>query len=472
MRTIERLKTVLFVGLFLSSAILSVFYIADASAGQGTAGENLPAEVLAALKGSTAAEDSLLSDSLLPAFFGMKQAGEDPVGLRSGTEMMRDLNELISPWVGFALGEGSTCAAEADSSRWRTCLSANAFFYLRWDGDFQASVLRAHALPDDADAMLKTAQGELPRIHEMFLFPKGQTNDGVCAVSRDLAGQVSVWRRNDSNTAWDDDLPDFDDFAIYESRRILQSFHFAGGLYSDISLRLQSLPVLDTLITLPALLPDYPFAGEQSTGRIPDLVLECFGYNLNKATGYYESEADTAVFVETHGTLRATADTLTYEATAHGGLSVGNFLERDAAVFNLRDDLAAGEALVAALRQGERRLMGGSAEPRLISVSADGDTLTLNFSYFYENIRIDLSAPTVTVTVRDHTIVAVSAKTVNYVVDEYYLPSSRQLWMLQLSQYLRERDGGADDHAIVLSYRRDETNNLRLVADWGLYLMP
>ena len=179
MRTIERLKTVLFVGLFLSSAILSVFYIADASAGQGTAGANLPAEVLAALKGNTAAEDSLLSDSLQPAFFGMKQAGEEPVGLRSGTEMMRDLNELISPWIGFALGEGSTCTVEADSTRWKTCLSANAFFYLRWDGEFQAAILRAHALPDDANAMLETAEGELPQIHEIFLFPRGQTNDGV-----------------------------------------------------------------------------------------------------------------------------------------------------------------------------------------------------------------------------------------------------------------------------------------------------
>lgn len=472
MRTIERLKTVLFVGLFLSSAILSVFYIADTSAGQGTAGANLPAEVLAALKGNTAAEDSLLADSLQPAFFGMKQAGEKPVGLRSGTEMMRDLNELISPWIGFALGEGSTCTAEADSARWKTCLSANAFFYLRWDGEFQAAILRAHAQPDDADAMLKTAEGQLPRIHEMFLLPRGQTNDEVCAVSRDLSGQVSVWRRNNANTAWDSDLPGFEDFSIYESRGGLQRFDFAAELYPDISARLQSLPVLDTLITLPALLPVYPLAEVQSPERIPGLVLECFGYNLNKATGYYENETDTAVFVETHGTLRATADTLTYEATARGGLSVGNFLERDTAVFNLRDDLAAGEALVAALRRGDRSLMGGNAEPRLTSVSAEGDTLILTFNYFYENLRIDLSSPSVTVTVRDHTVVAVSIKTIDYVMDEYYRPSAHQQWMLQLSRYLQERDGSDTDYAIVLSYRRDEAHDLRLIADWGLYRMP
>ena len=472
MRTIERLKTVLFVGLFLSSAILSVFYIADASAGQSTAGENLPAEVLAALKGNTAADDSLNADSLLPAFFGMKQAGDTPVGLRAGTEMMRDLNELISPWIGFALGEGSICTVETDSARWKTCLSANAFFYLRWDGEFQTAVLRAHVLPDDEDAMLKTAEGELPRIHEMFLLPRGQTNDGVCAVSRDLAGQVSVWQRSDANSAWDADLPDFGDFSIYEARSVLQHFDFAGALYPDVSDRLLSLPVLNTPMTLPALLPVYPLAEVRSTERIPDFVLECFGYNLNKATGYYESEADTAVFVETHGTLWATADTLTYEATARGGLSVGEFLERDTAVFDLRDDLAAGEALVAALRRGDRTWMGGNAEPRFTSVLAEGDTLVLTFSYFYENIRIDLSAPAVTVTIRDHTVAAVSVKTVNYVMDEHYLPSARQGWMLQLSQYLWERDGSDADYAIVLSYRKDEADDLRLIADWGLYLMP
>lgn len=469
---VERLKTVLFVGLFLSSAILSVFYIADTSAGQGAAGTDLPAEVLAALKGNTAAEDSLSADSLQPAFFGMKQAGEDPVGLRSGTEMMRDLNELISPWIGFALGEGSTCTVESDSTRWKTCLSANAFFYLRWDGEFQAAVLRGHALPDDADAMLETAEGELPRIHEIFLFPRGQTNDGVCAVSRDLSGQVSVWRRNDADGAWDPDLPDFEDFAIYEARGVLQHFDFAAALYPEISSRLQSTPVPRTLFTLPAILPTYPLADIQGAERVPDFVLECLGFNVNKATGYYESEADTAVFVETNATLRATADTLTYEANAGGGLSVGNFLNRDTALYNLRDDLAAVEALVALLRRGDRTLMGGIAEPRLTSVSAEGDALTVTFSYFYENLRIDLSAPAITVTVRDHTVVSVSVKTVNYVMDEYYRPSAQLRWMLQLSQYLEKRDGDGADYAIVLSYRRDETHDLRLIADWGLYLIP
>lgn len=467
---IERLKTVLFVGLFLSSAILSVFYIADASAGQGTAEGNLPAEVLAVLMGNAEAEDSLPSDSLMPAFFGLKRTGEEPVGIRSGTEMMQDLNELISPWIGFAVGEGSVCTAEADTARWKTCLSANAFFYLRWDGEFPAAILRAYALPEDKDAMLTTAEGELPRIHEIFLFPQGQTNDGVCAVSRDLAGQVSLWRQK--NAAWDETLPDFDDFSIYQSRGILQSFDFAGELYPDISSRLQSLPVLKTLITLPALLFDHPLAQAQSAARIPDFVLECFAYNLNKTTGYYESETDMAVFVETHGTLRATADTLTYEATDNGGLSVGYFLEKEATSFNLRDDLAAGEALVAALRRGDRLLLGGIAEPRLTSVSAEGETLILTFSYFYENLRVDLSSSAVTVAIRDHTVVSVTVRAVNYVTDEYYRPSARQKWMLQLSQYLQERDGTDTDYAIVLSYRRDEADDLRLIADWGLYLIP
>jgi len=472
MRTIERLKTLLFVGLFLSSAILSVFYIADTSAGQGTVGENLPADVLAALKGNDAAEDSLPADSLRPAFFGMKQEGQDPVGIRSGSEMVQDLNELISPWVAFALGEGNVCTPEADPARWKTCLSANSFFYLRWDGEFSAAILRAYALPEDEEAMLAMAEGTLPWIHEIFLFPKGQTNDGVCAVSRDLAGQVSLWRREAVGDAWDTDLPDFGDFTIYQSRGILRRFDFAGSLYPDISFRLQSLPVPSVLLTLPALLPQYPFAQEQSAARIPDSVLACFGYNLNKVTGYYESEADTAVFVGTHGTLRASADTLTYEATARGGLPVGDFLKKDSASYNLRDDLAAGEALVASLRQSDRRLLGGIAEPALTSVSVEQDTLVMTYSYFYENIRIDLSSPAITVTVRDHAIAAVSVRGVNYVADEYYLPSGRQRWMLQLSQYLRERDGADADYTIVLNYRKDESHDLRLIADWGLYLMP
>ena len=474
MKWIERVKTLLLVGLFLSFTILTVVYIA-AVPQKSDVGGNLPSDVLDALHGGAAKKDTLQSDQLLPDFFGLKQPGESPVGLQSGADMMHDLNELISPWIGFVLGEEITCSPctqKEGEARWRTCTEATAYFYLRWSSAFPAAFLRAHALPDEADAMIDTAQGEMPRICEMFILPEGQTDDGVCAVSRDAAGNVVLWRLNHQKNGMPDDLPTFDDFAIYQSRGVLQPFGFADNLYAEITFSLSSLPVLLSAETFPALQAMYPFSAYTGAERIPDRILEYFEYNLNKAGSYFENDTDTAVFVETHGTLRATAYTLDYEATLQGGLPVENFLSRTNTSLNFRDDIMACEALVLSLSQAERSLFGGAAEPQLVSVRAEGEMLILAYAYFYDNVRIRTDAPSIVITVRDHKIISVSMEIVNYRADEYHAPAGGQTWMLQLSEYLRARDAEEKVYLIDLWYTIDETAPERLIAEWRLYQMP
>lgn len=85
MNVIERIKTLLFVGLFVSSVVLATVYFAGAPRRESTAGSDLPSNVLAAIRGGDGSPaDQLQGDQLLPAFFGIKRSGQGAVGLTGG----------------------------------------------------------------------------------------------------------------------------------------------------------------------------------------------------------------------------------------------------------------------------------------------------------------------------------------------------------------------------------------------------
>lgn len=472
MKVIERIKTLLFVGLFISSVVLASIYFAGTPRRESTVGSDLPADVLAALRGGDGSSaDQLQDDQLLPEFFGIKRSGASAVGLTAGASMMRDLSELLSPWLGFALGEGAVCTAVdagGDDAYWQTCLDSDAYCYLRYNFAVPAAVLRGHSLGDDTHAMLETAAGTLPRVREIFIFFEPIADD-VCAVSRDSDGAVTLWRRT---PAEEDALPTFDDFSIYLAPGVLKAYTFAGSGNADCPSRLRTLPVLSAPLTLTTLTLEQPYAVIEDTDQVSESVLTHFDYNLNKAGSYYESDTGTAVFVETHGTLRASADGILYEATDQGGLSVTDFVRKSSSALNLRDDIIACEKLVAALRQENRDLFGGEAEPQLTGVSAENGTLVLEYAYFYDNIRIGQAAPAIRLAVREHQIVSASFAVCSYRAADETVRAGGQQWMLRLVDYVQTRaDLAGTDCGITLCYTAGETDPARLRADWQLYVL-
>lgn len=464
MKFIEHIKTLLFIGLFISAVTMAGIYIAAQPRAEAV-GSDLPADVLSALRGGTGgAAARLEQEQLLPAFLGIKPAGEQAVGLLSGAAMLRDLTEDISPLGGFALGEGAvaeTLSAAQSDACWRDCLTADAYFYLSWRFAMPAALLRAHCLPNDNQAMLETAAGDLPRIAEIFFFPDLRDGD-VCAVSRDAEGLVTRWHR--TPTA-EDDLPDLADFAIYLERGVLQAYTFAGRQDNDCPSPLLTLPVPEEPLNLPVLAHTHPFAGTGEHDRVSEALLTLFSYNPNKASSYYEADTDTVVFVETHGTLRASMDSLIYEAAEQGGLAVADLVRKSEGALNLRDDIMACEGLADQLRQTDAACVGGDAVPQLTAIGTQGDALVLEYAYAYNNVTVDQSGPALRLTVRAHRIVGVSLSVCCYRAEETVVRIGSQQWMLNLADYLYSRDGTVSRIDLCYAVDADPT---RLRADWTL----
>ncbi len=467
-KIIETIKTVLFIGLFVSAVAMAGIYIAaqprDEDAG------NLPDEVLLALRGGTGSRAvSPVEGQLLPEFLGIKESGKKAVGLAHNAAMLGDLGEAMNPWVAFVLGDGArveTLDETAGKADWRRAMTSDTYFYLRWRFAVPASLLRAHSLPERADAMLGLAGENLPRIAEIFFFPDGW-GDGVCALSRDSEGRVSRWYRTPGA---EDALPEMDDFGIYLERGVLAPYVFAGSEEPGGPAGLDMLPVFGDVLTLPQLTASLPYAAVAARARVSEGVLTLFGYNPNKVSSYYEADTDTAVYVGTQGTLRASATSLAYEATAQGGLAVADLVRRSGSVLNLRDDILACEALAEALRQADAAVAGGDATLVMTAISTSDGALRVAYGYTYNNVAIVADTPAMVVTVRDHRIVAVEVTVATYRASETLARAADQRWMRNLAAHMvREQGEAAEGCTIRLCYTASIGDAATLRADWVLY---
>ncbi len=468
MKVVERIKTLLFALLFISSVILAGIYITGMADHTGEVGEDIPADVLSALRGRDgAASAHLYPEQLLPEFLGIKQSGQTAVGLFSGTAMMEDLNDVLSPWVAAILGENmrKQTVTDGDAS-WRAALSRDSYFYLCWSFPVPASLLRGHSLPDAEDAMLKTAEGDL-RIREIFFFPYAKA-DGISAVSRDGEGNVTIWYDGDRSEM--KTLPGMDAFSIYLARGVLADYRFAGESDGVCPSALLTLPIPASPVSMDDLVREYPFAASAGPERVPVSLLNQLDYNLNKVSGYFEAEHDTAVFVETHGTLRATAERVTYEAAAQGGISIADFLRKSQTGLNLRDDVMACERLAEELCLLDGEIIGGAADLQMTALYTEGEILVVEYAYFYDNVRIADDAPALRIEVEAHKIISLSLAVSHYRVGETSSRAAGQQWMLELVSYLREQ-GKSGTYQIALVYRPAVSDEARMQLDWNLYTL-
>ncbi|MBR6708332.1 MAG: hypothetical protein IKL84_01480 [Clostridia bacterium] len=461
MKLIESIKTILFVGLFISALLMVAIYIIDAPGRSMDEFGNIPEDVVASLRGTSVDRDlGFSSDQLLPAFLDIRHGGGQEVGLLSGTEMMKDVVELLSPWFADVLGEEAVCEllpAEEGDALWQACMTKVNYFYLSWNFNIPASLLRAHRLPNDDLAMLEMAQGTLPLIKDIFFLPGA--SDDLFAVSRDSAGRVSTWRCDRSMQI---NLPGILTFSPYLEKNVFSEYCFAGLIDPGTDAQLMTLPVFDEIPLMDVVAVNTPLGGVNNSTRLKEEVLGLFSYNLSKLGSYYEADTDTVIYIETHGTLRASADAIRYEATASGGISVTDFVrESDPAALTLRDDLIACETLVAQMRRISPRCMGGNATPMLTSIRAEDDTLILEYAYFYDNIRLASALPAIQLTVRGHKLISVSISALEYSSTDEQTAANGQRWMQNLAH---ELDG---DLEIRLTYV--ESGADRLTASWQIF---
>ena len=102
---------------------------------------------------------------------------------------------------------------------------------------------------------------------------------------------------------------------------------------------------------------------------------------------------------------------------------------------------------------------------QLTAIGTRGDALVIEYAYACNNVAIAQSGPAIRLTVREHRIVEVSLSVCCYRAGESTTRMGGQQWMLNLAEYLQQKEGR--DGRILLRYAiEDDPASLR--ADWVL----
>lgn len=182
--------------------------------------------------------------------------------------------------------------------------------------------------------------------------------------------------------------------------------------------------------------------------------LRAFRFNPDKLN--YHTELDgTTVYVESHGVLSCGADRITYTASEGGGISVDELCTPYE--INLYTYLRAASAFLSEVSSMHIYYTGGDAVPRLTSVTAAGDSVTLHFGLYADNLPVyyngESALITMTFTGEFVTEVQWNPVLVNKQLTEQSVP---------LEEWSRSVLGTS---AVRLAYRADE-NRSTVRAEW------
>ena len=282
--------------------------------------------------------------------------------------------------------------------------------YLRYPGTLPASVigayLRGSGETEDTGGMSDVPiPGDAVYIRELFLLRDPENRTELCAAARDDRGNVSVFRRDPSDSA-DTDAENLHTAVLSAyietvengcryteavfcaeteetetdpsaALTLLRDFKSGG----DTALRMK------TLLTVPdadAVYPDagtllYGADGDEDGEKTLSALLTVFGMK-GSASSYYRDASDARVYLDTEGSLTVGTDgTLFYTALQMGGLPLSEFLGYASVTdtYTLTEALCAADRLLGRLAELHPAYSGGDAELRLVSVDGTDSGIRL-----------------------------------------------------------------------------------------------
>ncbi|MGM9625696.1 MAG: hypothetical protein ACI3XM_08300 [Eubacteriales bacterium] len=206
-RAAEVLKTVLLFILIVLMLVLLILLML----GQNTSRQEaiVPEErmVVYTTGAATGYAKGMQSAHMIPAMLAFREDGGVMRCLYAADSMLKPYAALYEP-IRMLFGADSFCTlldAEEGGALWERCARNGAYLYLRYQSALPPAVIRAYTFTDDEseteNANLDArAQGDSVYAEEVFFVPFSVVDtdaddaDEICAVTRDDAGNIAVFR--------------------------------------------------------------------------------------------------------------------------------------------------------------------------------------------------------------------------------------------------------------------------------------
>jgi hypothetical protein len=454
--------------LFIGMIILASLYMIRSQSYKLNTNDDIPLDTLLILKqGGTAVPDTFDISFITPEFIGFNFPN-GIIGITCNDEITRDVYLSASDYIKYIFGNNYICEKTiSGEAEWKACLTGDNYIYIKYPASLPSDVIYTF-FNSKSIAYNAGSSNDIVFIREMFLMFDyyGEDLYGIHAVTRDDNGNVAVFDYNYNNKEPRQYFK-IDNILSYYGNSLFYGFEFAEN---NKSISNYTLPLNDTTIILNKNITAREISvthrlGELFQGTPADSILKQFGYNPDKVIPYPDPDG-TIVYVENHGVLRIQPDnTISYKATGdNGGIDISNYLSYGSynGNYNIFEIIKATGIIIDSIRKTDNRLLGGDAGLRLYDMSYKDKCLTINYSYYLDNIII-LNADSDIInacrfTVKNNKITEIYIKSISISNSAYKKMNYPELWMLdKIGRVIKSSSSGDMRLAYLLNTDEDGT---------------
>ncbi|MBQ2732935.1 MAG: hypothetical protein IJF74_02145 [Clostridia bacterium] len=331
-------------------------------------------------KGASNTEQSAANGFLLPEFIGAKGTLTGSVGLLSSKVSVAEVYSFLSPLISAAFTGGT--GESIPPTLWEELIGEENTVYLRYHSELRAALISSHI---NGSYLFK---GENPNVFEMLLVLRdsGENRTAYTLYTRSREGKLCRFTSG-GETYLQNGIPVYFDAETFSRFSDLSgNSEFDYLIFQSISgipEKSLMLPSQHILATPPA---PSGLRFDSTEGELSSELLALLGFTP-AGLGIYTDDTGATVYINTLGTLRRTADRLTFEAAFEGGIPL-SVTENDTSAYSVLEGAYSAEALISELNFLQPELFGGDAYPMLTETHANGTALTLKYGYFFDNIMI------------------------------------------------------------------------------------
>ena len=365
------------------------------------------------------------ADFLLPEYICAKGEAIKDVAFLANSTTVGEIYSYLNPFILSALTQGR--CFPVDDSIWEALLDEKNIVYVRYHSQLMAGVIASHL-----GSRVPSVEGA-GEISELIISVNAQSGS-FSLTTRSKLGQVrSFYPPQNGYTLENTSLFfDTEHFSRYAELANNSTFNFIARAnlsgISQSSLISPFQPVLDT----PPAVSVLNF--EATDAEFSPELLAAMGFTPAGLGSYKDELTGDTVYINTLGTIRRGPDRFTFTASLDGGIPLNVTSGREDA-YPVFESIDAAEVLLDKLTTLMPTVFGGDARPMLVSVSANGDALTLSFTYAHNNVIIlnsDKTAPEISMTVKDGKITDISAELINAVSTSYLIKSYPMFTVLRV----------------------------------------
>ncbi len=383
-KKIEIIKTLVITLLFLVVMLMVLLHFNALRKRNENGADNYPDNIFT-LKSPLSTEiDTFSENMLIPAEIAFKKENGSVFAICSGKNYMQEIYSLIEGDIATMLSH-NCIVIEDDSLAFDEAIESSGFIYIRYHTPLPAALMYLHSIEDsNSNSAAINDKIATSVISEIIIFPENTKKDSIFALSREMNGIVKKYILDKSLIDKRIGIPDLE---IYIDAGAMVSAKFYASAEKNL---LSSTLIFDDMSPKSSISCSSGIEGLSTNTDLQSSFAKKLDINPNKTGSYFDEEQGGTVYMSTHGTLTFTDEYIEYSTLNNtDGISLSVFSGKGAdEAHSMYECLSVANSIAAIFSKIEGANIG-DGELLLTDLYRKGETLTLKFGYFYDNIPIE-----------------------------------------------------------------------------------